>query len=101
MVEFYDSAIYNLEKGKECNRTDLIAYANYECSRLCFILVPLRGEISLGPCPQNKILVPSRGRLQKNSDEHPRYFYMRVSPGGAMGNRRIGLRFLGFSPVIT
>ena len=28
-----------------------------EYDRLCFMLVPLRGKINLGPRPQNKILV--------------------------------------------
>ena len=45
--------------------TDLIAYANYEYDRLCFILVPLRGQIILGPRTRDKILVPFRGRCQK------------------------------------
>ena len=44
---------------------DLIAYASYEHDRLCFVLVPLRGKINLGPRPQNKILVPFRGHFQK------------------------------------
>ena len=30
----------------------LITYANYEYDRSCFILVPLRGKINLGPLPQ-------------------------------------------------
>ena len=34
-------------------------------------------------CPQDKILVPLRlGVLFKISDEHPRHFYMGVSPPG-------------------
>ena len=35
---------------------------HYEYDRLCFcfILVPVRGKITLGPRPQNKILVPFR-----------------------------------------
>ena len=65
VVEFYDSAFLNLQKGKECNRTDLIAYANYEYGRLRFILAPLRGKINLGRRPQNKISVPFRDHFQK------------------------------------
>ena len=56
--------------GKECNRTDLIAYANYEYGRLCFILVPLRGKINSGP----RLL----GVTFKKFDEHPHHFYMGV-----------------------
>ena len=37
--------------------------ANYEYDRLCFIFVLLRGKITLGPHPQNKILVPFRGHF--------------------------------------
>ena len=59
MEEFYDSAFENLQKGKECNRTDPIPHANYVYDRLCFILVPLRGKI------KNKILVAFRGRFKK------------------------------------
>ena len=59
-----DSAFLNLQKGKDCNRTDLKAYTNYECDRLCFILEPLRGKINLEPRPQNKIFVPFRGSSQ-------------------------------------
>ena len=36
-----------------------------EYDRLCFMLVPLRGKINLGPRPQNKILVPFKGHFQK------------------------------------
>ena len=65
MVKVYDSAFENLQKAKECNGTDLIAYENYEYDRLCFILVPLRGKINLGPRPQNKIFILFRGGFQK------------------------------------
>ena len=51
---------------------DLIAYANYEHDKFCFIAVPLKGKITLGPCPQNKILVPFR--------RAPHHFYMGVHP---------------------
>ena len=63
MEEFYDSAFSNLQKGKEYNRTDLVAYANYKYYRLCFIVVPLRGKINLGRRPQNKLFVPFRGHF--------------------------------------
>ena len=66
MVEVYDSAFRNPQKGKERNRTDLIAYAYYEYDRLCFILVPLWDKINLAPHPQSKILVPFRGHFPKN-----------------------------------
>ena len=65
MEEFYDGAFQSLQEGKEYNRTGLIAHANYEYDRLCFILVPLRGKINLRPRPQNKILVPFRGHFKK------------------------------------
>ena len=81
MEEFYDSAFSNLQKGREYNRSDLIAYANYECDRLCFILIPLRGKINLGPRPQNKILVPFKGHFKKIR-QAPRHFYMGVPPPG-------------------
>ena len=61
--------------GKACNRTDLIAYASYEFDRLCFILVPLRGKINLGPRPQKKILVPFRGHFQKIRRTPPSLLY--------------------------
>ena len=61
--------------GEECNRTDLIAYASYEYDRLCFILVPLRGKITLGPHPQNKNLAPFRGRFQKIRRAPPSLLY--------------------------
>ena len=73
--EFYDSALKNLQKRKECNRTDLIAHANYVYDRLCFILVPLRGKINLGPCPKNKILVPFSGRFKKLRRAPPSLLY--------------------------
>ena len=75
MEEFYDSAFENLQKGKEYNRTDLIAYANYEYDRLCFILVPLTGKINLRPRPQNKILVPFRGHFKKIRRAPPSLLY--------------------------
>ena len=55
--------------------TDLIAYANYEYNMLCLILVPLRVKINLGPRPQNKILVPFRGRFQKIRRSPPSLLY--------------------------
>ena len=41
----------------------------------CYLL----GDNYLGPRPQNKILVPFRGRFQK-SDERLRHLYMGVPP---------------------
>ena len=61
--------------GKECNRTDLIAYASYEHDRLRFILVPLRGKITLGPRLQNKILGPFRGHFRKVRRAPPSLLY--------------------------
>ena len=81
MEEFYDSAFLNLQKGKQYNRTHLIAYANYEYERLRFILVPLRGKITLGPRPQNKILVPFRGHFKKIRGvplTHPRGTFLAI-----------------------
>ena len=56
-------------------KADLIAYAFYEYDRVSFILVPLRGEITLGPRPQNKILVPFRGHFQKIRRAAPSLLY--------------------------
>ena len=54
------------KRGKSTmHGTYLMAYANYGYDRLCFILVPLRVKINLGPRPQNRILVPFRGHFQK------------------------------------
>ena len=44
----YDCTFKSLQKGKVCNRTDLIAYANYGHVRLCFMLVPLGGKVTWG-----------------------------------------------------
>ena len=67
-------------KGKEYNRTGVIAYANYEYDRFCFILVPLRGKINLGPRPQNKILVPFRGHSKKLQLAPPSLLYGSALP---------------------
>ena len=53
------------KKGKSAIEPTIIIYANYEYDRISFILVPLRGKITLGPRPQNKIWVPFRVRFQK------------------------------------
>ena len=68
------------KKRKECNRTDLTAYANSEYDRLCFILVPVRGKINLGPRPQDKILVPFRSHFQKIRRAPPSLLYGSVPP---------------------
>ena len=48
----------------------------------CYILylVPLRGEINLGPRPQNKILVPFRGHFQKIRRAPPSLLYGSYDP---------------------
>ena len=69
---------------KECNRTDPIAYANCEYDRLCFILIPLRVKINLGPRPQNKILVPFRGHFQKIRRAPPSLLYGSPPPGAVI-----------------
>ena len=78
-VEIYHSAFENLQKRKECNRTDLMAYANYKYDRLCLMLVPLYDKINLGPRHKSRSWY-LLGVAFKKSDEHPRRFYMGVLP---------------------
>ena len=65
---------------KECNRTDLIAYANYEYERLCFIVVPLRGKLNLGPRPHWARSWYLLGVTFKKCDEQPLHSYTGVPP---------------------
>ena len=54
------------KRGKSAiELTYIIAYANSECDRLCFVFVPIRGKINLGPRAQIKISVLFRGHFQK------------------------------------
>ena len=55
------------------------AYVNYKYGRLCFILVPLRGKINFGLRPQNKNLVPFRGRFRKIRRAPPSLLYESLS----------------------
>ena len=57
----------------------------------CFILVPLRGKITLGPRPQNKILLPFRGRFQKLRQACLSLLYG-STPAGGGGGRKGGLK---------
>ena len=97
----------NLQKGKEYNRTDLIAFSNYEHVRLCFILVPLRGKSNLRPRPQNKILVPFRGHSKKIRRTPPSLLYgSPPAPRRNLSNCEVGGKKVwgisaGFEPVAS